>query len=147
MSVLWWTSCRIRSKNYTLEANQQGVLCAAAIPVTMAFPIFVEVDGGVKSSEPENVLVTNKFRTVNSATVLRLRKQASEKMFRPFWNTWGMQLGLFHGFISMAITPTLGQNPQLVLYGQKVKHGNQIDPCPHRHSRFTISLILSCCHI
>ena len=70
-----------------------------------------------------------------------------EKMFRPFWNTWGMQLGLFHGFISMAITPTLGQNPQLVLYGQKVKHCNQIDPCPHRHSRFTISLILSCYHI
>ena len=37
------------SKNYTLEANQQGVLCAGAIQVTMAFPIFVEVDGGENS--------------------------------------------------------------------------------------------------
>lgn len=67
-----------KSKNYTRsEANQQGVLCAGAIQATMAFPSFVEVDGDVKSSQTENVLVTNKIRTVYSTTVLTLLKQAS----------------------------------------------------------------------
>ena len=41
----------------------------------------------------------------------RFSNRLPEKMFRPFWNTWGLQLGLFSWFYFHGNPHTLGQNP------------------------------------